>query len=106
MLERVGALFLDRGFDGAVHFLVGGSGGQIGLDDGDFLFFLCGEIGAAALGKLLGGIVALFDERLQHLKGFHIVERAHLFDFLEFQGGLHHAQDTQAEFVLFFHGGG
>jgi len=69
-------------------------------------FFFFGEVEAAAFGELFGGFVALFDEGLQDLKGFEVVERAHLFDFLVLQRGFHHTEDAEAEFVFFLHGGG
>ena len=71
-----------------------GAAGEILLDKGDFLFFFFGEVEAAAFGELFGGFVALFDEGLQDLKGFEVVERTHLFDFLVLQRGFHHAEDA------------
>jgi hypothetical protein len=106
LFQGVGTGFGDGFIDGAVEFLVGGSGGKIFFDEDDFLFFFFGEVEAAAFGELFGGFVALFDERLQDLKGFEIVERTHLFDFFVLERGFDHAEDAEAELVLFLHGGG
>ena len=56
--------------------------------------------------ELFDGFLALLDESLQDLQGLHIVERAHFVDFLELERAFDHAQDAQAQLVLFLHGGG
>ncbi|MFZ1033311.1 MAG: hypothetical protein WAN72_15060 [Candidatus Acidiferrales bacterium] len=106
LLQRIGAGFDDGFVDSAKHLVVAGRGGQILLDNFYFLGFFVSEVLAAALGKLLDGFLALFDESLQHLQGFHVVERAHFVNFLELERALHHAQDAETQLVLFFHGSG
>jgi hypothetical protein len=106
LFQRIGAGFSDGGLDGAMHFVVAGSGGQIFFDDGNFLGFLVREILAAALGELFDGFFALLDEGLQNLQRFEIVKRAHFVDFFEFQGAFDHAQDAEAQLVFFLHGRG
>ena len=106
LFQGIGAGFGDGVLDGAMHFVVTGSGGQIFFDDGDFFGFFVREILAAALGELLDGFLALFDEGLQNLQGFQIVERAHLVNFFELQGAFDHAQDAEAQLIFFLHGRG
>src|SRR5580692_5419166 len=106
LFQGIGAGFGNGFFDGAMHFVVAGSGGQIFFDDGDFFGFLVRQIFAAALAELFDGFLALFDERLQDLQRLEIVERAHFVDFFELQSAFDHAQDTEAQLVLLFHGRG
>ncbi len=55
--------------------------GEITLDQRDFRSFLVGHLFPSALQKLLHGLLALFDQRRQHLLRFFVVEWRHLFDF-------------------------
>ena len=106
LFQRVGPGFGDGFFDGAAHFVIAGSGGQILFDNFYFLGFFIGEILTSALCELLDGFLALLDERLQDLQGLHIVEWAHFVNFFELERAFDHAQDAEAQLVLFFHGSG
>ena len=80
MLHGVGAGFCDGFGNSGIHLCVAGAGGEIGLEDGEFLGFLVNEILAAAFSELVDGFLALLDESLQDLDGFGFVERG-IFPF-------------------------
>jgi len=104
LLDRGGRGFGDGFGDGGVHLGIAGAGGKVGFDDGELFGFFLGEIVAIAFGELLDGFLALLDEGLQQLDGFRLVELAELFGFFVGDGGLDHAEDAEAEFVLGAHG--
>ena len=106
LFDGFGAGFGDSFGDGGVHFGVAGAGGEIGLEDGEFLGFFIDEILAVALSKLVDGFFALLDERLQDLDGFGLVESPDFFGFLILDGGFEAAEDAEAEFVFGAHGVG
>ncbi len=88
-----------RGFrhsfgDGGIHFGVAGAGGEIGLEDGEFLGFFVDEILAIAFAELVDGFFALLDEGLQDLDGFGFVERVDFLGFFVLDGGLDAAEDA------------
>ena len=86
--------------------ILAGGLGHVGFDQRDFGSFLVGHFLAAALGELLDGILALFDQRGEDLLRFLVVERRHLFDFAVLERGLDHAQGGQPMLVARLHGGG
>jgi len=94
LFDGVGARF-GHGFgDGGVHFGVAGAGREIGLEDGELLGFFVDEVLTIAFSKLVDGLFALLDERLQDLDGFGLVERVNFFGFFVLDGGLDAAQDA------------
>lgn len=92
-------------FDGSIHFCLGSAGGEIGFEDLEFAGLLIDEILPAAFGELLDRFLALFDESLEQLNRFRLIEGTNLFDFFQLKRGFHHAEDAEAQFVLGFHGG-
>src|SRR4029077_11220766 len=69
LFDGVGAGFRDGLGDGGVHFGVTGAGGEIRLEDGEFLGFLVDEVLTVAFAELVDGLPALLDESLQDLYG-------------------------------------
>ena len=104
LLHGVGAGFRHGFGDGGVHFGIAGAGGEIGLEDGEFLGFLVDQILAAALAELIDGFFALLDERLQDLNGLRFVERVDFLGFFVLDGGFYASEDAQTEFVFRAHG--
>src|SRR6266566_4662622 len=92
----------DRSYSRHDLFFSGGFG-QISFDQLDLGGFLIGHLLATAFGELLDRILALLDQRTQHLLGFFVVKWRHLFDLAVLERGLNHAQGREACLVAGFH---
>ena len=96
LFDGVGTRFGHGLGDGDVHFGVTGAGGQIGLENGEFLGFFVDEVLAVSFSELVDGLFALLYKGLQDLDGFGFVERVNFFGFFVLDGGLDAAQDAEA----------
>jgi hypothetical protein len=99
-----GSGLTDHGIDGLGKFVSGESFGQVGFDDGYFLSFLRGELGALTLFELLDRFFPLLDHGGHDAAHFRIVEVLFQLDFLVQHSGLDHADDIHPQLIACFHG--
>src|SRR5207245_2339506 len=104
LLGGVGVRFGDGRFDRLLELRIAGSSGQIAFDDSNFLGFFISQVGAPAAAELLDRFSTLLDQGLQHLERLGILEWADLLDFLVLERSLEHAEHTQTELCLGYHG--
>lgn len=84
--------------------LVGGErGGEVALDDGNFLPFFGGEVLTVAFFKLFGGFLALLDERGHDAAHSGVVEILFQFHFFVLHGSFNHPDHVDAQLIARFH---
>lgn len=99
-----GTRLADHGIDGLGEFFGGEGLGQVGFDDGNFLSFLRGKLGALTLFELLDRFFPLLDHGGHDAAHLGIVEILFQLDFLVEHSGLDHADDIHPQLIACFHG--
>src|SRR6185312_3156668 len=95
--------FRDGGFHSGNNLRFSGGLGQISFDQYNLSRFFVRHFLPTALGELLDGLFALFDQRSQNLLRFFVIEWSHLLHFFILEGALDHAQGGELLLRTGFH---